>query len=387
LQDDTITYLVKKAMKEDDTAFTELVAVYRSAVYRVTYQILGNAEDAEDAMQETWVTVSQRLSMLKDPSCFGSWLYRVAANTAIRKRQQRSTYHGAIQEFAQAVAPGETPLTEGMTAKYRASIPVAMETLSNKDRLTITLHYFGNMGIVQVADLLGIPVGTVKSRLHHARQKMRKELESMKSTFKRPEHIPADFRKAITGNEGAISWQQLFTDSFSGWSLVKPGVGYQPIDPDNPPEHWQIVGNGVVGEYAEGGVCIAKGDLTWRDYELSVLVTPLSGGNVQICFRMGENAERWYMFDMLLGWQAIAVSEFQYHREPRLIKLSVVNYPLEHEREYSVCIAARERSITTYIDGALVNQVTDSSYQAGGVGLSVWQSKTLFRDIRVRMMN
>lgn len=72
MRDDTIACLVTKAMKEDDTAFTELVAIYRNAVYRVTYQILGNAEDAEDAMQETWLIVSQRLGMLRDQSCFGS---------------------------------------------------------------------------------------------------------------------------------------------------------------------------------------------------------------------------------------------------------------------------------------------------------------------------
>lgn len=69
------------------------------------------------------------------------------------------------------------------------------------------------------------------------------------------------------------------------------------------------------------------------------------------------------------------------------MKLSVVNYPLAHQREYALTIAARDHSITTYIDGALVNQVTDSAWLQGQIGLNIWEAKTLFRDLKVRALD
>jgi hypothetical protein len=68
-------------------------------------------------------------------------------------------------------------------------------------------------------------------------------------------------------------------------------------------------------------------------------------------------------------------------------KLSVVNFPIEAGREYDVQIAARGQSLTSYIDGKLLNQVTDSSHPSGPIALNVWESKTAFRDPRVRLMH
>lgn len=89
-----------------------------------------------------------------------------------------------------------------------------------------------------------------------------------------------------------------------------------------------------------------------------------------------------------MGWQAVAVSsvDIDHQGQATLVKLSVVNYPLVHQREYALTVAARDHSITTYIDGALVNQVTDSAWLEGQIGLNIWEAKTLFRDIRVRVL-
>ena len=131
------------------------------------------------------------------------------------------------------------------------------------------------------------------------------------------------------------------------------------------------------------------GEPSWRDLELSLLVTPIGGGNAQLFFRMDEAAKRYYVFDMLMGWQAIAIRRVTYDEMDHLseAKLDVVNYPLRNGTEYAVTIAIRDQSITTYVNGALVNRVTDGSWYHGKIGLTVWQSKTLYRDIQVRLMN
>jgi len=90
------------------------------------------------------------------------------------------------------------------------------------------------------------------------------------------------------------------------------------------------------------------------------------------------------VLDFLLGWQAIAISKVE---AGNLTKISVVNYPLERGQEYDVQIAARGASLTSYIDGKLMNQVTDFSFPSGPIALNVWECKTAFRDMRFRLLH
>jgi hypothetical protein len=123
--------------------------------------------------------------------------------------------------------------------------------------------------------------------------------------------------------------------------------------------------------------------------EHSWIITPVGGGNAQLFFRMDEAAKRFYIFDMLMGWQAIAIRRITYDEMDHLseAKLDGVNYPLRHGTEYAVTIALGDQSITTYVNGALVNRVTDGSWYHGKIGLNIWQAKTLFRDIQVSMLS
>lgn len=214
---------------------------------------------------------------------------------------------------------------------------------------------------------------------------MRKEILDMaKQQMKRPVHIPNDFRDVIMGMHGKIPRQKIFEGDLANWSTE--GMA---LDSDAIPSQWQVVGtDGLVAEVYDGGTRLVYGDAEWQNIEISLLITPLGGGNAQIFFRLDESGNRFYMMDMLLGWQAIAISrvEMDHTGIPHLTRLSVVDYPLEHQREYAVSIAARDHSLTTYVDGALVNQVADGSWLQGRIGLNVWHAKTLFRDIHIRLL-
>ena len=90
----------------------------------------------------------------------------------------------------------------------------------------------------------------------------------------------------------------------------------------------------------------------------------------------------------MLGWQVAAIHKItRQDGSVDLARLSAVNYPLEHGREYAIDIAARGQSITTCIDGAVVNQVTDDTWTHGRVALSIWASKTLYRNMRYRTLD
>jgi len=373
------TDLVNRAREGNQKALSELVALYQVAALRVAQNILGDSDDGEDAVQTAWILATQSLDSLREASKFGAWFYRMVVNVSLRKRQQR-------RKRAERHALLETIVPDAkLESEDGDLLPLAMHALSHKDHLVTMLFYFNGVSQQSIASLLNIPVGTVKSRLHHGRQVLRKEILKMsKKDVKQPDYIPQDFRQTITGMGGKIPWQNIFSGDYTGWSTDTPTA------PGSSPEHWQTVGdNGLLGEMNSSGSRLLYGEKEWRNIELSLLITPLTGGNAQVLFRVDDNADGFYLFDMLMGWQAVAISRVSRDANgvASLVKLSVVNYPLEHERDYAVNIAARDHSITTYIDGALVNQVTDDSWLQGRIGLNTWESKTLYRDIQLRLLH
>jgi hypothetical protein len=213
----------------------------------------------------------------------------------------------------------------------------------------------------------------------------------MASEVNRCEHVPADFRKVIHGMQGAMPWQPLLTEGLQGWLVSAVPPTWKRVSLDAPPPGWQRTADGLIGEDPiEGtGSGLVVGDATWVDYEVSLLATALAGGNIQMLFRMQQSPFQGYVFDMMLGWQTVDIHKLEVGitGRPHLTLLSVVNFPVEHQREYAISIAARGQSLTTYIDGALVNQVTDSSIRSGGAGPNVWHGKALFRDMQVRHLH
>jgi len=372
--------IVKQAQAGGLEALRALVAQYHIPALRAAQIILGDPQDAEDTVQEVWIQVLRSLGSLRDPSKFNAWLYRMVRNTALRKRQQRATKLSdmALQED---LFPEQTE--SNPHADMMPWLPIALHSLSDKDYFVTSLHYFNGLSVEEIAQLLEVPAGTVKSRLFHARKILKKEI--LKRMNQKSEYLPEDFREVIAGMRGQIHWNKIFDGSLQGWSFAG-----KPIEPGTLPAGWSIFGeNGLVGEEWQTGTTLNYGEPSWRDLELSLLITPLGGGNAQVFFRMDDVAQRFYVLDMLMGWQAIAIRKITHDEVGNLneAKLDVVNYPLRDGTEYALTIAVRDHSITTYVNGALVNRVTDGSWFHGKIGLNVWQAKTLFRDIRVRLLN
>lgn len=128
---------------------------------------------------------------------------------------------------------------------------------------------------------------------------------------------------------------------------------------------------------------VVFGDPSWRSYELKFVLQILEGANAQVRLRMSEDAKQFYLVDFLLGWQALGVSRV----DPRgLQKLSVVNLELARNTELRVEIAIRELSITTYVEGRLVNQVSDESFAAGPLAFCAWEAKARFSQPEFRVL-
>ena len=146
------------------------------AIYRVSYAIVGDEADARDATQETFIAAWRRIRELRDPDRFDAWLQRIAVNSArmtLRargRRRVREIPDGDVVALA-AAADGMAP--ERSDADF---LGTALDRITTDQRTILVLHHLEGHGVAELAEILGIPVGTVKSRLHTARRALESAL-------------------------------------------------------------------------------------------------------------------------------------------------------------------------------------------------------------------
>ena len=174
--------LIQRVLSGDDTAFSALVKKYQRSVHALAWRKSGDFHIAEDITQEAFLKAYQRLSTLKEPQSFASWLYVITANHCKawlrRKRMwtqsledtssaqlEKATYSGHI------IAENERMTTE----TQREVVKKLLAKLQESDRTVITLYYLGGMTYEEISNFLGVSVGAIKSRLHRARQRLKKE--------------------------------------------------------------------------------------------------------------------------------------------------------------------------------------------------------------------
>ena len=161
----------------DRLALDELFRRYRQPAYRVAYRLLGNEADALDAVQEGFVKVLTHLPHFQGRSSFKTWLLRVVSNAALDLGRQRG--RRAAAEPGDATPPDAVPLvwedpTLGLErADLRRLLDRALASLPEPQRQTFVLHVDAELSYREVAEVLGISIGTVMSRLYYARQKLR----------------------------------------------------------------------------------------------------------------------------------------------------------------------------------------------------------------------
>jgi RNA polymerase sigma-70 factor (ECF subfamily) len=163
--------LVRRTRGGDRAAFTALVERYRDMVYGVAYCYLSHAEDAQDAAQEAFISAYRRLGQLREPEKFAGWLRRLTLNgcaDALRRRNQR-----------QAGCPTPEVVDEAERIATRLAVQEALGHLPEPMRLTVMLCCLDGYSHAEVAQFLEIPLNTVRSRLQHAKRRLREEMQEM----------------------------------------------------------------------------------------------------------------------------------------------------------------------------------------------------------------
>ena len=154
-----------------EASFEQIFVALRKQVFGVCFHITGNVHDADDALQETFLAVSKALPRFRGEARLSTWVHRIAICCAVRIRSgRRATLD--VHEI-DPPAHAEDPLVAGELA---ARIAAALARLSADHRVVLSLFAIDELGHAEIADILGVPEGTVWSRLHAARKRLGAEI-------------------------------------------------------------------------------------------------------------------------------------------------------------------------------------------------------------------
>lgn len=174
--------LIEKARKGDNEAFSELFNRYYQKILGTAYCILHDKQNAEDVAQETFIKVYAKINKLSSPQAFEVWIYRIAVNlcTSIFREANKS---GEVQcteqldEIMQREINNIDTIGDSIADKEIYVIVMdSIRLLSEKHKVVLTLFYFNNMSLREIAEVLNSTEGTVKSRLFYAKKELRKLL-------------------------------------------------------------------------------------------------------------------------------------------------------------------------------------------------------------------
>lgn len=170
-------YLAASARLGDREALSRLAERWQRKLYGHAWRLTGETELARDAVQEAWVEIIRGIGRLNDVEAFPAWAFRIVTRRctrAIRRRQRKRRAHETLRQEPQADIPGNPP---GEANADMAVVQVAMTKLPPEQRAVLALFYLEELRIAEIAVALDTPPGTIKTRLMHARRKLRARLE------------------------------------------------------------------------------------------------------------------------------------------------------------------------------------------------------------------
>jgi RNA polymerase sigma-70 factor (ECF subfamily) len=177
--------LADRLIAGDPSAFRELVDAYQRKVYGLAYEMTRNHADAEDISQVTFLKIHKAIGTLKPGLGLSTWIYQITHNAALDHLRKKSFYpRGAAVSGAPAQAYGEPadpapgPEASAETACLRGRIDEALAKFSERERAVFVLRHYHDLKVTEIAETLGVSLGSVKSYLFRSIQKLQKELDA-----------------------------------------------------------------------------------------------------------------------------------------------------------------------------------------------------------------
>ncbi len=159
-------------MNGQTKAYRELVSRYSDYVYTLSYRVLGNREDAEEAAQDSFVKVYKGLANFQGQSKFSTWLYRIVLNTAISHKRKKKISLETLEDHKVIRAGEISNMDEYQHIEQKKFIQLALNTMLPDDVSVITLFYFKELSLEEMSEITGIAVNTLKVKLFRARKRL-----------------------------------------------------------------------------------------------------------------------------------------------------------------------------------------------------------------------
>lgn len=178
--------LIDECLAGRTDAFGRLVVRYQDRLYNTLVKVLGSADDARDTAQDAFVHAFQKLATFRGNSAFYSWLFRIAMNAAISEKRKTKRVTASLDSAYEqsGIEPSdehpETDPSHSMELSERQTmVRAALAQLSEEFRIVIVLKEMEGLKYDEIADIIGCPIGTVRSRIHRARSELRDKLRIM----------------------------------------------------------------------------------------------------------------------------------------------------------------------------------------------------------------
>jgi RNA polymerase sigma-70 factor (ECF subfamily) len=202
--------MINASLAGDGSAFTGLVESYQSGVFNLCYRMLGERCEAEDAVQEAFLRAYSQLHRYDPTRSFKTWLFSIAAHYCIDRLRRRRIiwvglddepiqYHPALRESSRG------PLEMAERHERGASVQALLQELSPQDRAAVVMRYWYDLSYEEIAEVTGVTVSSVKSRLHRARVALGEMMSSTDLGPRRPTREPRPARPAARVSMGMHS--------------------------------------------------------------------------------------------------------------------------------------------------------------------------------------
>jgi RNA polymerase sigma-70 factor, ECF subfamily len=176
---------IQQVLKGDQDAYGEIVELYKDKVYQISYRMLGNRHEAEDIAQEAFIRAFVNIHSFNINLKFSTWLFRIATNLCIdRIRKKKPDYYldaevagtDGLTMYSQIASNENMPEKEVESLELEETIQKEIMKLPEKYRSVIVLKYIEELSLIEISEILNLPIGTVKTRIHRGREALRKQL-------------------------------------------------------------------------------------------------------------------------------------------------------------------------------------------------------------------
>ncbi|MDE0089570.1 MAG: sigma-70 family RNA polymerase sigma factor, partial [Candidatus Poribacteria bacterium] len=298
---------VKQILAGDENAFTALVKKYEKRIHAFVWQRVRDYHIAEEITQDTFLMAYEKLGTLRDPNRFSGWLYMIATRrflTWITEKKIPMQSLEAMSEaevealfYAQYLAEQTEKLA---TEKQREVVEYLLQKLPSRERTAVALHYLSEMTCEEIGEFLEVSPNTVKSQLHRARERLKKEEAMVRETlgnFQNSDDLMDDIMKWTQVNEPGILGE-VGTLSMTSENTLYTVIGDESIYKLPAGEDaWQLVNDTFLRQDTGGNIPIAERDGTLYIIPSNELFASTNGGET---WHMVSACPKWYVRELMI---------------------------------------------------------------------------------------